>query len=33
MRSHFTTMQEIDAKLNALIDIVGRMQGGIESHS
>ncbi len=29
---HQTAMQEFDGKLNALIDIVGRMQGGMESH-
>jgi uncharacterized coiled-coil protein SlyX len=28
---HQQAIQEIDAKLNALIDIVGKMQGGIES--
>lgn len=31
--SHQAAMLEFDGKLNALIDIVGRMQGGIESHS
>ena len=30
---HQTAMLEFDGKLNALIAIVGRMQGGIESHS
>lgn len=30
---HQAAMLEIDGKLNALINIVGRMQGGIESHS
>ncbi len=28
---HQQAIQEIDAKLNALIDIVGKMQGGMES--
>ncbi len=31
--AHEIAMREFDGKLNALIDIVGRMQGGIESHS
>jgi hypothetical protein len=30
--AHRISMQEFDEKLNALIEIVGRMQGGIESH-
>jgi len=29
---HQSAMREFDDKLNALINIVGRMQGGIESH-
>ena len=29
--SHEAAMQEFDGKLNALIDIVSRMQGGMES--
>ncbi len=28
---HRQAIREIDEKLNALIDIVGRMQGGMES--
>ena len=31
-RRHELAMREFDEKLNALIDIVGRMQGGIEAH-
>ena len=33
MENHELAMREFDGKLNALIEIVGRMQGGIESHS
>jgi 3-dehydroquinate dehydratase len=31
MRKHTQQMSEFDEKLNALIDIVGKMQGGMES--
>jgi hypothetical protein len=31
MRLHAQKMNEFDEKLNALIDIVGKMQGGMES--
>ncbi len=31
MRLHAQKMNEFDQKLNALIDIVGKMQGGMES--
>jgi len=31
MRTHTQKMSELDEKLNALIDIVSRMQGGMES--
>jgi hypothetical protein len=32
MEAHRISMQEFNSKLNALIDIVGPMQGGIEFH-
>jgi hypothetical protein len=31
IREHKEAIREMDEKLNALIDIVGRMQGGMES--
>ncbi len=31
MRLHTQRMSEFDEKLNALINIVGKMQGGMES--
>jgi hypothetical protein len=31
--SHRTAMSEFDDKLNALIDMIGRQQGGLESRS
>jgi hypothetical protein len=32
-KRHAIKMAEFDDKLNALIDMIGRMQGGIESNS